>query len=57
MWLCAGDFKLTLEDSLMAIAQEALAPVFATELLDNLLPGPLNQFGVADSEGRETNDR
>lgn len=47
---------LTLEDSLMAIAEETLASVFATKLLNNLIPGPLHQLGVTNSKSGESND-
>ena len=41
----------------MSIAQEALASVFASQLLDNLFPRLLDKLGVSDCKGREANDR
>lgn len=48
---------LTLKNRLVAVAQESFASIFATQLVDNLVPGALDELGIAYSKGGEANDR
>lgn len=46
--------SLTLDNSLMSVAQEALTPVFTAKFLCYLVPCTLDYFGITNCKRRES---